>query len=589
VCDITMCQKKKVLLLLLLLVACSIVYYLYTLRLERENLVTTASQLKGGMGMDNLQAIFESRVIPNLGALGRPARGNWTEEELEAIESSKRETGYNAWLSQRISPERSLYDMRHRSCKKLEYSPEKLPSVSVVITYHNEEASVLLRTLSSLWNRTPILLLREIILVDDGSSAENETLNKFLQTKFPNMVKQHRLNSQEGLMRARVSGAKLAKGDVLIFLDSHVEVTQGWLEPLLEPILENNRTCTTPIIDTIDYDNFAYRRGKPSRGFFDWEFNYVQLPLLKEEALAMPAPHENPIMNGGIFAIDRQWFFELGGYDKGLKIWGAEQFELSLKIWLCGGRILEAPCSRVGHLYRDGKFQVHYTQKDKAYEKKVISRNFRRVAEVWLDGYKDKIYANMPHLTVIQSGNLAQQKELKKRLQCKPYKWFLNTLGKDFLNLYPLIDPEDYAFGELQSELAPKLCLDRTEAQPGLPQLSPCGTDSMYPNSELKWTLSNYRDLRSGPQCLEVRNNNVDVHIYQCHRQKGNQFWSFNASTHQVTFGQMTNTRRCLEAQPETNSVTTGECDAKNQKQRWKFGYKNNQRLKHFWDNIKTH
>lgn len=273
------------------------------------------------------------------------------------------------------------------SCKKLKYPMEKLPSVSVVITYHNEEASVLLRTLSSLRSRTPIQLLREVILVDDGSTQADEKLNDFIKIKFLNMVQHRRITTQVGLMHARVVGAELALADVLVFLDSHVEVTKGWLEPLIAPILEDNRTCTTPIIDTIDFDNFAYRRGKPSRGFFNWEFNYIQLPLLKEEAVAMPAPHKNPIMNGGLFAIGREWFSELGGYDKGLKIWGAEQFELSLKLWLCGGQILEVPCSRVGHLFRDGNFQIRYTNKDKNSEKKLISR----VSSIYFQ-YHNKYY-----------------------------------------------------------------------------------------------------------------------------------------------------------------------------------------------------
>lgn len=53
-------------------------------------------------------------------------------------------------------------------CRMEKYN-ENLPNTSVVICFHNEAWSVLLRTVHSVLERTPDHLLAEIILIDDFS------------------------------------------------------------------------------------------------------------------------------------------------------------------------------------------------------------------------------------------------------------------------------------------------------------------------------------------------------------------------------------------------------------------------------------
>lgn len=54
------------------------------------------------------------------------------------------------------------------SCKAQNYV-EDLPTASIVVPFHNEHFSVLLRTAYSALNRAPANLL-EVILVDDAST-----------------------------------------------------------------------------------------------------------------------------------------------------------------------------------------------------------------------------------------------------------------------------------------------------------------------------------------------------------------------------------------------------------------------------------
>lgn len=181
------------------------------------------------------------------------------EEKRNAAEESEMEYGMNIACSNEISLDRAVKDTRLEECKHWNYSID-LPSTSVIVVFHNEGWSVLLRTVHSVLNRTPKHILHEILLVDDFSDKEDlkDKLTNYLE-RFNGKVRLIRNTEREGLIRTRSRGAKEATGEVIVFLDAHCEVNTNWLPPLLAPIYTDPTIMTVPVIDGIDHKTFEYR------------------------------------------------------------------------------------------------------------------------------------------------------------------------------------------------------------------------------------------------------------------------------------------------------------------------------------------
>ncbi|KAI6198128.1 hypothetical protein M3Y94_01308100 [Aphelenchoides besseyi] len=208
-----------------------------------------------------------------------------TESEKEEANRTFALNQFNLVASEQVSINRRLVDYRSSQCiseaEERATSLGPLPSTSIVIIFHNEARSTLLRTLHSIINRTPQSSLIEILLVDDASN--NTFLKKPLNlyaSYFPIPLHVVHLKERSGLVRARLEGAKRSTGKVLVFLDAHVEVTTGWLEPLLHRIMINKQTVVSPVIDSIADNDFGYSVVAESVGGFGWnlEFKWSEPP-----------------------------------------------------------------------------------------------------------------------------------------------------------------------------------------------------------------------------------------------------------------------------------------------------------------------
>ncbi|CAL4093544.1 unnamed protein product, partial [Meganyctiphanes norvegica] len=482
--------------------------------------------------------------------------------------------GFNARLSDEIALNRSLKDIRHPKCKDRLYLA-KLPTAAVVVPFHNEHWTTLLRTAYSAYVRAPKHLLKEIILVDDASTKD------FLGVKLDNWLAKHlpigkvvRLPERWGLIRARLEGAKHTTADVIIFLDAHTEATTNWLPPLLEPIAKDYRTAVCPFIDVIDFENFEYRaQDEGRRGAFDWEFYYKRLPVLAADEANMPEPFKPQLLKKSLFKSDCNFFHKTGhrkSFLKGKDVLG-DHFNLLLQWWQCSGSLISLSCCFCAHMYKYVAFKT-----------KLLFQNYRRVAEVWMDEYANYLYMRQPGWLQTSTGDISEQKAVRVRQKCKSFKWFMENVAFDLTKHYPLIEPPDYANGTIQNLGDPSLCLDtKFKGQfDRLDSVAPCNG-----GSQQKFQITAYKDLRplKSHNCFDVPDlaqTHAPVLLFGCHKGLGNQMWRYDMDHKLIRFGAQSS--HCLDFSPSTKEVFVAHCDMTSKTQTWSWTYVHEERCRNY-------
>jgi polypeptide N-acetylgalactosaminyltransferase len=265
--------------------------------------------------------------------------------------------------------------------------------------------------------------------------------------------------------------------------------------------------------------------------------------------------------------MDRKLFFDLGGYDPEMRLYGGEEMEISFRIWQCGATLECVPCSRVGHVFRTGRYwqgQVYPVPGE------VIVKNKLRAAEVWMDDYKSIVKRVMPPLPPsLPLGPLDHMQNIREKFQCKPFKWYLE-------NVYPeMFIPNDKNFVRFEGEIrnpAKNACIDTLGAT------APGSAIGAYPchgsHGTQEFVFSQVGEVRVASMdydtCVDA-GGHADVRVWPCHGQRGNQEWKYDEKSGHIYIDS-----RCMTVADESTprspfSLKLVTCEDGNPKQEWRF------------------
>ncbi|CAJ0919652.1 unnamed protein product [Ranitomeya imitator] len=235
----------------------------------------------------------------------------------------------------------------------------------------------------------------------------------------------------------------------------------------------------------------------------------------------------SPTFAGGLFSISKSYFEHIGSYDDQMEIWGGENVEMSFRVWQCGGQLEIIPCSVVGHVFR--------TKSPHSFPKgtQVITRNQVRLAEVWMDDYKEIYYRrNQQAAKMVRErnyGDLSPRLKLKEDLKCKNFSWYLQNIYPEMF--IPDLSPTYY--GAIKNE-GSQSCLDVGENNHGGKPLIMYPCHGMGGNQYFEY--SSQKELRHNiakQLCLFSKYGVGQVELRECQYKgkgttvPGNEEWEF--------------------------------------------------------------
>jgi GT2 family glycosyltransferase len=212
------------------------------------------------------------------------------------------------------------------------------PRASIVIPVYNHFAHTLacLRTLAA----HPPAARCEVIVVDDGSSDDTETA-------LPRVtgLRYHRRARNGGFIAACNDGARLARGEMLIFLNNDTVPQPGWLDALLATFDADPRVGLAGAQLLYPDGRLQEAGGVVFSDGSGWNYGRFGSPDDPRYAYLRDVHYAS----GAAIAIPRALFEQVGGFDTRYAPAYYEDTDLAFAVRAAGRRVVYQPAARVVH------------------------------------------------------------------------------------------------------------------------------------------------------------------------------------------------------------------------------------------------
>lgn len=334
-----------------------------------------------------------------------------------------------------------------------------------------------------------------------------------------------RSEESEGESASRFKSALLAKGSILIFLSSDTIVNHGWIQPLIAKISDNEKLVAIPHADNLLSDNRFYRTDDFLVNVLTWSLSTVYVDSQQKSFEMLPTS----VMRGDAFAIKKSFLVAIGNFDEHMKKGGGgHHLELSLRAWMCGGVIEVATCSRVA---------VHSSLRP---QHVTDPFNFRRIAELWFDEYKDVVY-QQGGISSVMSEDESRGLELRRgylrkhTTGCKDFNWYLSSVATD---VFPP-SSEMKKFGKLRTKT--NYCLRQTSDGGSDLEMTLCRQHMYERLMTFEWNNEGW--IFKGDECLTAVDVDERVELQACEEGNQQQVWRLDEASR---FSPLTSAHECL-------------------------------------------